>query len=143
MRWWRTAQERKALGDDVEIVVDAYDECHTVIRAKKIIRRIKQGDRGVVLLAGVQTNQFPRAADMAREFRAAGMPVAIGGFHVSGCMAMLPELPPDIKAVQELGVTLFAGEAEGRMEQLLRTPAAARCSRSTTILGTCPTCASR
>ena len=58
------------------------------------------GGGGVVLLAGVQTNQFPRAADLAREFRAAGIPVAIGGFHVSGCMSMLPELPPEIKAAQ-------------------------------------------
>lgn len=114
------ASERKALGDDVEIVVDAYDESHTVIRTKKIIQLIKQGHRGIVLLAGVQTNQFPRAADLAREFIAAGVPVAIGGFHISGCMAMLPELPPDIKAVQEMGVTLYAGETEGRMEQFLK-----------------------
>jgi hypothetical protein len=34
-------------------------------------------------------------------------------------MAMLPDLPADLRAVQQLGVTLFAGEAEGRMEQLL------------------------
>jgi hypothetical protein len=73
-----------------------------------------------VLLAGVQSNQFPRAADLAREFRAAGIPVAIGGFHVSGCISMLPELPPEIKEVQQHGVTLFAGEAEGRLEELLR-----------------------
>ncbi|MSR59572.1 MAG: radical SAM protein [Planctomycetaceae bacterium] len=114
-------QQRRALGDDVEIVVQAYDECHTVIRPQNIIRRIRQGGgRGFVLMAGVQSNQFPRAADLAREFRAAGIPVAIGGFHVSGCLSMLPELPPEIKAVQELGVTLFAGEAEGRLEGLLR-----------------------
>jgi hypothetical protein len=113
-------QQRRALGADVEIVVNAYDESHTVIPVERIIRRIQAGGgRGIVLLAGVQSNQFPRAADMARQFRAAGIPVAVGGFHVSGCLAMLPDLPPDIRAVQELGVTLFAGEAEGRMEQLL------------------------
>ena len=32
---------------------------------------------------------------------------------------MLPDLPADLRALQEQGVTLFAGEAEGRMEQLL------------------------
>ena len=47
---------------------------------------------GFVGLSGVQSNQFPRALDLARQFRAAAIPVAIGGFHVSGCVAMLPEL---------------------------------------------------
>src|SRR5262249_13409568 len=57
--------------------------------------------------------------DLARQFRDAGLAVVVGGFHVSGCLAMLPELPPDLRAAQALGVTLFAGEAEGRMEMLL------------------------
>jgi radical SAM superfamily enzyme YgiQ (UPF0313 family) len=115
------AQSRKVLGENVEIVVNAYEECHTVVPTRKIIRRVqKNGGRGLVMLAGVQTNQFPRAADLAREFRQAGIPVAIGGFHVSGCLAMLSQVPQEIKAIQDLGVTLFAGEAEGRMEGLLR-----------------------
>jgi radical SAM superfamily enzyme YgiQ (UPF0313 family) len=113
-------KSRQALGDDVDIRINAYDECHTVIPVQRIIRRIRRnGGRGLVLLTGVQSNQFPRAVDLAREFRDANVPVAIGGFHVSGCIAMLPELPDDIKAVQDMGVTLFAGEAEGRMEELL------------------------
>jgi tRNA A37 methylthiotransferase MiaB len=113
-------QKRRALGDDIDLIVNVYDESHTVIPVRRIIGRIQAGGgRGIVLLCGVQSNQFPRAADLAREFRAAGISVAVGGFHVSGCMAMLPELPPDIRAVQAQGVTLFAGEAEGRMEQFL------------------------
>ena len=48
------------------------------------------------------------------------MPVVIGGFHVSGCLAMLPELPPDLREAMALGITLFAGEAEGRFEELLQ-----------------------
>jgi radical SAM superfamily enzyme YgiQ (UPF0313 family) len=113
-------RERRVLGDDVDVVLNAYDESNMVIPVRKIIRRIQAGGgRGFVLLAGVQSNQFPRAADLAREFRAAGISVAVGGFHVSGCLAMLPDLTPDIRALQEQGVTLFAGEAEGRMEQLL------------------------
>ena len=113
-------QRRGALGD-VELELNAYDEIHTVVSTKAIIRRIQDnGGRGIVFLAGVQSNQFPRAADLAREFRAAGINVIIGGFHVSGCMSMLPEIPADIRAMQDLGVVLFAGEAEGRMEQLLR-----------------------
>jgi radical SAM superfamily enzyme YgiQ (UPF0313 family) len=113
-------QQRQTLGGDVDIVLNAYDEVHTVIPVQHIIRRLQAGGgRGIVLLTGVQSNQFPRALDLARDFRAAGMPVAIGGFHVSGCLAMLRDLPPDIRAAQDMGVTLFAGEAEGRMEQLL------------------------
>jgi hypothetical protein len=112
--------QRHVLGEDVDVVANAYDETTTVIPVRAIIRRIRQGGgRGLVLMAGVQTNQFPRAADLAREFRAAGIPVAVGGFHVSGCMAMLPDLPPEVRALQADGVTLFAGEAEGRMDQLL------------------------
>lgn len=117
----RDAGERKVLGDDTEIVINGYDECHTIVPTKQIIKRIQaNGNRGVVFLTGVQSNQFPRAAEMAREFRAAGIQVIIGGFHVSGCLSMLPELPADIKAVQALGVSLFAGEAEGRMDDLLQ-----------------------
>ncbi len=80
----------------------------------------------MIILAGVQTNQFARAIDLARQFRAEGVSVAIGGFHVSGCMAMLPEMPQELRVLQELGVTLFAGEAEGRMEQLLADAFAGR-----------------
>ena len=72
-----------------------------------------------MLLIGVQTNQFARAVDIAREMRAAGIQVAIGGFHVSGCLAMLPEMPPEMNDALALGISLFAGEAEERLDELL------------------------
>ena len=69
----------------------------------------------------MQSNQFPRAVDLARPFLAAGLPVCIGGFHVSGCIAMLPEMPPEMREAQALGISLFAGEAEeGRLDEVLR-----------------------
>jgi hypothetical protein len=114
----------KALGPDVDIEVEAYDECNTVIDIKGTIRKIREAGSGFVGLIGVQSNQFPRAIDLARQFRAAAIPVAIGGFHVSGCLAMLPELPPDLKEAIDLGITLYAGEAEGRMDVFLRDMAA-------------------
>jgi radical SAM superfamily enzyme YgiQ (UPF0313 family) len=46
--------------------------------------------------------------------------VVVGWFHVSGCIAMLADLPPDLKEALALGVTLYAGEAERRVQQLLR-----------------------
>ena len=109
---------RQALGPDVTIEIHAYDECHTVIPVGRIIRRIANAETGLVCLVGVQSNQFPRAMDLAAQFRRAGIEVAVGGFHVSGCLAMLPRLPPDLEQAQQLGVTLFAGEAEGRLEGL-------------------------
>ena len=46
--------------------------------------------------------------DIARPLRAAGVQVCIGGFHVSGCLAMLPELPADIREAMDLGISIFA-----------------------------------
>jgi radical SAM superfamily enzyme YgiQ (UPF0313 family) len=110
----------RALGPDVDIAIEAYDECNTVIDVKAAARRIKAAGSGFLGLVGVQSNQFPRALDLAREFRALSVPVVIGGFHVSGCLSMLPELPPDLIEAQSLGAILFAGEAEGRMAELIR-----------------------
>ena len=118
--------DRHALGPDVALELRAYDECHTVIPIGHIIRRIKAADAGLVCLVGVQSNQFPRAMDLAAPFRAAGIAVAVGGFHVSGCLAMLPRLPPDLEAARHMGITLFAGEAEGRLEGLFADALARR-----------------
>ncbi len=116
----RDCAERRVLGDDVDFVIDAYDETNTIISTKLLIREIKAADAGFVGLAGVQSNQFPRAVDIARPLLDAGLTVVCGGFHVSGCLSMLPELPSDIKEAQRMGMILFAGEAEGRLDTLLR-----------------------
>jgi radical SAM superfamily enzyme YgiQ (UPF0313 family) len=113
--------DRGVLGDDTEIVVSIYDETNARIRPARIARAIQRsGGLGLVGMVGVQTNQFPRAVDLARQFRDRGLPVCIGGFHVSGCLSMLPELPPDLSEAIDLGISLFAGEAEGRLETLLQ-----------------------
>jgi radical SAM superfamily enzyme YgiQ (UPF0313 family) len=113
--------ERQVLGADVEIRLTAWDETNTRIVPAQIIERIRAaGGQGMVGLVGVQSNQFPRAMDIARPLRAAGVTVCMGGFHVSGCIAMLPEMPPELKEAMALGITLFAGEAEGRFEDVLR-----------------------
>jgi radical SAM superfamily enzyme YgiQ (UPF0313 family) len=112
--------ESRVLGPNVEIEIEAYDECNTVINVAAIADRIRSAGAGMVALVGVQSNQFPRALDLGREFRARGLPVAVGGFHVSGCLAMLPKLPPDLEEAQALGIVLYAGEGEGRLEGLIR-----------------------
>src|SRR6202021_3171498 len=86
-------RDERALGPDVDIEIDACDECNTLIDVKAISRRIKAAGSGFVGLVGVQSNQFPRALDLAREFRARGVPVVIGGVHVPGCLSILPEEP--------------------------------------------------
>ena len=136
IQWWRSTipsnslasvygllaecAEEKALGGDVDIEIEAYDECNTVIDVAGVIARIRAAGSGFVGLVGVQSNQFPRALDLARTFRAAGLTVVAGGFHVSGCISMLPELPADLQEAAALGVILFAGEGEGRMAGLIR-----------------------
>ena len=102
----------KILGPDVEFEIEAYDETNVIIDVKGAIERIRAAGAGFVGLVGVQSNQFPRALDLGREFRAAGLPVIVGGFHVSGCISMLPDLPVDLKAALDLGITLYAGEAD-------------------------------
>ena len=112
---------RNVLGSDVEIRVTAFDEATDYINYSRLIEHVQQaGQRLLLCLVGVQSNQFPRAMDIAQPFLEAELPVCIGGFHVSGCIAMLPELPPELKALQDRGASLFAGEAEeGRFDQLL------------------------
>ena len=108
---------RKVLGEDLTIEVAAYDEMNIAIPVEKIAAQVKQpGHDGIVCLVGVQTNQYPRAMAIARHFRSRGHEVAIGGFHVSGCISMLNELTPELKEALDLGIVLFAGEAEEHFE---------------------------
>ena len=111
--------EEKILGANVKLEIHAFDETNTNIKLKNIVSLIKSADDGIVMLVGVQSNQFPRALDMAKALREKNIKVAIGGFHVSGTMAMLKERDAHVQAALDLGVTLFAGEAEGRLGQVL------------------------
>ncbi len=116
--------ERQVLGPDIAIEVDAHDETNIRIRPDRIARDIKQAGAGLVCFTGVQSNQYPRALDLARRFRALGIDVAIGGFHVSGTLAMLPAITPELQEAMDLGIALYAGEAEDGLEPLLRDAAA-------------------
>ncbi|HEY2070335.1 MAG TPA: radical SAM protein [Rhizomicrobium sp.] len=115
------AASRHVLGPDVTFDVTAIDETNTRVRIKDIIADLEEnGNFGFVGLVGVQSNQYPRALDIARPLRAAGLKVMIGGFHISGLLSMFPEqLMPDLKEALDMGVSLFAGEAEGRMDDVL------------------------
>jgi len=113
--------DRRVLGDNVDIRISIADETNTRIRTGSILRQIRRsGGKGLVALVGVQSNQFPRAMDLARPLRAAGIPVCIGGFHAAGSLAMLPEPPPEIREAWALGIGVFSGEAEGNLEEVLQ-----------------------
>jgi radical SAM superfamily enzyme YgiQ (UPF0313 family) len=112
--------KQNRLGDRWIVKVHLYDETVDKIPVGKICRSEHWGlAKTIVALVGVQTNQFPRACDLAREFRRAGLTVLIGGFHVSGYLALLPEVPPDIQRLMDDGVTIVKGEVEETWGDLL------------------------
>src|SRR5579864_3981314 len=66
-------QQRRVLGDDVAIEISSFDETNTRIYPERIARMIqRRGGRGMVALVGVQSNQYPRAMDLARRLRSRG-----------------------------------------------------------------------
>ncbi len=111
--------ERKILGEDVDIEIHAFDETNSRIRPHRLAAMIEEAGAGMVMLTGVQSNQFPRALDLAKPLRERGIQVGIGGFHVSGVLAMLNGVDADLDRAKAMGVSLFAGEAEGRLDEVL------------------------
>jgi hypothetical protein len=116
----RDCRQRHVLGEDVAIEIHPFDETNTRIRPKRLARMIEKAGAGMVMFVGVQSNQFPHALDLAKPFLARGIQVGIGGFHVSGTMSMLGGNDPDLHRAKAMGISLFAGEAEGRLEQVLQ-----------------------
>jgi radical SAM superfamily enzyme YgiQ (UPF0313 family) len=113
--------KREVLGKDVDIQVKLFDDTVQKIPVNRIIRsQCLPYRRTIVLLAGVQSNQFPRAADFARKFRAGGLQVLIGGFHVSGMLALSKGITPEIQELIDLGVSVVKGEVEETWGDILR-----------------------
>ena len=107
----------------VTVNVTSYDECIERIPVAKIAKLNRRSDTRVVVgMVGVQTGQFARATDLALEFRKLGVDVMIGGFHVTGVLALFDELTPELELLVENGVTLIQGEAEtpGVLENLFQ-----------------------
>ncbi len=112
---------RGLLGRDVKLEVELYDDTVQSIPVKRIIKSNRPpARRTIVALAGVQSNQFPRAADLARKFRAGGVQVLIGGFHVSGALALSQHITPEIQQLIDIGVSVVKGEVEETWGDLLR-----------------------
>ncbi|HEX9263769.1 MAG TPA: radical SAM protein [Candidatus Binatia bacterium] len=102
------------------IEVTTFDETAEKVPTAQIVRWSKiPGTKLLVCLVGVQTNQFPRALDMARIFKAAGITIIMGGFHTSGTINMLGDQEPDIQELYREGICMVSGEVEGKWEGIL------------------------
>jgi len=140
IRWWRSmipsnslaavfsiaaeCADREVLGPGVALDIACIDETNTRVDIPGLLARIRaHGGFGMVGLIGVQSNQFPRAMDIARPFRQAGVPVIMGGFHISGVISMIDEHALGLDECRALGIAMFAGELEGRMDGVLRDAA--------------------
>jgi radical SAM family protein len=114
------AKARDAI-PEIDLDIVPIDETNTRIEPRRIAAGIKAAGGGMVFLVGVQSNQFPRALDIAGPLRELGITVGIGGFHVSGTLAMLPGIESSVQKALDMGCFIFAGEAEeGRLEQVIR-----------------------
>lgn len=114
-------RRRKVFGEKLRWNIRNIDETVERVNIPAIIRQSKKKkNKTIVCLVGVQSNQFPRAADIALELRRAGVDVLIGGFHVSGVVSMLSELPAEVLELKNAGAVLVAGEVEGRWESILK-----------------------
>src|SRR5213594_617279 len=112
-------KERRVFGA-LPIEVTTFDETAEKLPINRIIRwGHEPGTKLLVCLVGVQTNQFPRALDLARSFRAAGIDVIMGGFHTSGTINMLGEQEPDIQELVRESITIVSGEAEENWAEIL------------------------
>ncbi|MDR3182244.1 MAG: radical SAM protein [Planctomycetaceae bacterium] len=108
-------------GEPVETTLTAYDDNVEKIPFAKIARQNRLADTKVIVgIVGVQSNQFPRAADIALQFRKLGVDVLIGGFHVTGILALFDVPSPELQNLIDNGVTLVVGESEtpGTLEQV-------------------------
>ena len=113
-------RQRGVLGRRLRWRIELVDESVQRVDVSAIVRRSRRrSTRVIACLVGVQSNQFVRAGDLALALRAGGVAVLVGGFHVSGSLAMQPETPPELQRLLEAGVSLVAGEIEGRWERVL------------------------
>lgn len=114
-------REQGILGRELQWRIELIDETVQRVDVRRIVQASRRrGTKVIVCLAGVQSNQFARASDLALMFRQAGIAVLIGGFHVSGSLAMLPQVPSEIQALMDAGVSVVAGEIEGRWGGILQ-----------------------
>lgn len=97
----------------VEIEVLGFDDSVQSVPWKKLAKLNRREDTKVIIgFAGVQTGQFPRAVDLCMKCKELGIQPMIGGFHVTGVMALFDELPAELQNLVDQGITIVQGECE-------------------------------
>ena len=112
------------LGPDLPIDVIAIDETNTRVVPKKLMRRIADnGGLGLVGIVGVQSNEFPRAVDIARPSTRSRHS---GDDRRLPCLGLPVDAEGDPRrhqAAQALGISIFAGEAEEHIDEVIEDAA--------------------
>ena len=109
--------QRHILGTDTDIEIVAVDETNTRVRIDRIISGMRANNNfGFVGLVGVQSNQYPRSLHIAKPLREAGISVIIGGFHVSGMLAMF-----DNRAAQNCFTVVPGGQNKWSVQKIATT----------------------
>lgn len=102
-----------SLPADMDVSLSCYDDNVEQIPFRKIAARNRKTNTKVVVgIVGVQSNQFARTSDIALRFRKLGVDVLIGGFHVTGILALFDKPTSELQLLLDKGVTLVAGESE-------------------------------
>jgi hypothetical protein len=104
-------------GTEVETELRVIDENTARVRPERLAKSL-QGGQGLVILADVQANQFPRAMDIALPLRVAGVHVCMAGLFVAGGMAAST---PALREAMNLGISLLAGgPIQAQIDDLVR-----------------------
>ena len=111
---------RSGVLGDVRLETKLVDEAVQKVPLSRMLRENRrEGTQVVAALCGVQSNQYARAADLAKRFRGHGLDVLIGGFHVSGANALLPGTNDEISELIELGVHVVRGEVDACWQEIV------------------------
>jgi hypothetical protein len=130
IQWWKSAlpsnslaclfgiaqkcMEDQVLGEDVAIEIFPVDETNTRALAganRPPEFRITAVSRGRLCWRAVEP--VPAGDALCTASRSAGVPVVIGGFHVPGASPCYRRRSDLLEGAPDLGISLYAGEAEG------------------------------
>lgn len=121
--------ERKVLGASVATELRMIDETEARVRPERLAREL-QGGRGLVVVAGVQANQFARAMDLALPLRVTGVLVCMEGFFITSNVRMQGAAMQGaavqgaatgaLREAMHLGISLFTGRpTQERMDEVI------------------------
>jgi hypothetical protein len=101
---------------DLRIEIVTFDETAEKLPVKKIIRWSRRPSTKLVIgLVGVQTNQFPRAFNLARQFRAAGLDVNRPWSASARISAQSSSTSPDTIEMDSLTSSWMSGSCSPNM----------------------------